>query len=137
MHIFTNRLVDGIRSTRHQWIGRAALFGIIAGLLYFRKTEDHARLQAVVTEAILEGIDANFNEPTALECPWHARISVDCITPLPDGSLDPNFGNSGSVTTGVPGGATAMALQSDGKIVVGGFARNGTTTGLALTRLVP
>jgi uncharacterized delta-60 repeat protein len=49
-------------------------------------------------------------------------IVVDCVTPLPEGSLDPDFGGGGKVTEGLPGGATAMALQVDGKIVlVGGL----------------
>ncbi len=48
---------------------------------------------------------------------------------LPDGSPDPTFGNSGQVdeafgTLRVPGSglATAVAIQLDGKILVGGFA---------------
>ena len=43
---------------------------------------------------------------------------------LPSGVLDPNFGHAGSVLTkfdAQDGGAYAIALQSNGKIVVGGF----------------
>jgi uncharacterized delta-60 repeat protein len=46
----------------------------------------------------------------------------------PDGSLDTSFGNSGRVTTAFGtsnSSAEALALQSDGKIVVAGFTRNG------------
>src|SRR5213075_2062791 len=39
-----------------------------------------------------------------------------------DGTLDPTFGVGGKVATGGPAdGATAMALQADGKIVVAGY----------------
>jgi uncharacterized delta-60 repeat protein len=42
----------------------------------------------------------------------------------PDGSLDPTFGSGGKLTTNVGGGSAAysVALQADGKIVVGGSA---------------
>ena len=46
------------------------------------------------------------------------NVQVICITPPPQGSLDPTFGSGGKVTEGLPGGATAMALQDDGKIVL-------------------
>jgi uncharacterized delta-60 repeat protein len=42
-----------------------------------------------------------------------------------DGTLDPSFGAGGKVTTdffGFADGATSVAIQSDGRIVVGGFA---------------
>ena len=39
---------------------------------------------------------------------------------LPDGSLDPSFGNHGTVVTAFTGTAEAVAVQSDGKIVVAG-----------------
>jgi uncharacterized delta-60 repeat protein len=45
-------------------------------------------------------------------------VAVDCVTPVPNGALDPGFGSQGKVTTGLLGGATAMALQPDGKIVL-------------------
>jgi uncharacterized delta-60 repeat protein len=45
-------------------------------------------------------------------------VVVDCATPLPNGALDPSFGIDGRVTVGLTGGATAMALQADGKIVL-------------------
>jgi uncharacterized delta-60 repeat protein len=46
------------------------------------------------------------------------NISVSCTTPSAPGSLDPAFGNDGRATGGLPGGADAMALQSDGKILL-------------------
>jgi uncharacterized delta-60 repeat protein len=62
----------------------------------------------------------------------------------PDGTLDASFGTGGLVTTdfGSPGdqfatsdGAASVALQSDGKIVVAGFARkNGGPSHFALAR---
>ena len=56
-------------------------------------------------------------------------VVVTCVTPGADGALDPGFGGGGKATAGLPGGAVAMALQADGKIVlVGGLtlARYGT-----------
>jgi uncharacterized delta-60 repeat protein len=44
-----------------------------------------------------------------------------------DGSLDSSFGNSGTVMTsiqGYPAVAKAIAIQPDGKVVLGGFANN-------------
>jgi uncharacterized delta-60 repeat protein len=55
----------------------------------------------------------------------------------PDGSLDPNFGAGGKVTTdfsGLGNEAYAMAVQPDGRVVLGGAARTGPdsyTFGLA------
>ena len=48
----------------------------------------------------------------------------------PDGSLDTTFGGSGKILTdlGGYGGANAVALQSDGRIVVGGFGDGGYFT---------
>jgi uncharacterized delta-60 repeat protein len=40
----------------------------------------------------------------------------------PDGSLDTTFGAGGLVFSGFPGGANAVAVQSDGRIVVAGFS---------------
>lgn len=49
-------------------------------------------------------------------------VAVTCSTPPPPGGLDDGFGTDGRVTEGVPGGAAAIALQPDGKIlVVGGL----------------
>jgi hypothetical protein len=69
---------------------------------------------------------------------------VTASTPLPNGSLDPALGSGGIVTTGVTvdvfgaaDRALCVAIQPDGTIVVGGFARNGTVTGLALVQIVP
>jgi uncharacterized delta-60 repeat protein len=48
-------------------------------------------------------------------------ILVDCVTPPPDdGGLDPGFGVDGKATTGSMRGASDMALQSDGKMVLVG-----------------
>src|SRR5262249_11256642 len=82
-----------------------------------------------------------------MECRWFkktslgallflpALVSTGSLQPLPAraacqeldpqsaaGDLDPTFGNGGKVTTGFSGNdiATCVAIQSDGKIVVGG-----------------
>ncbi|WP_216320738.1 Calx-beta domain-containing protein [Deinococcus aestuarii] len=53
--------------------------------------------------------------------------------PDPDGFLDPGFGTGGKVTTPFGGDETAMALQSDGKIVMVG----GRTDAFVLARYNP
>jgi uncharacterized delta-60 repeat protein len=56
---------------------------------------------------------------------------------LPDGTLDPDFGSDGTVVTPVVAGddlAYALALQSDGKIVVVGQASNGANADVAVLR---
>jgi len=52
------------------------------------------------------------------------------------GSLDTTFNTNGKVTTpiGSGSGANAIAIQTDGKIVVAGNAGNGTNTDFALAR---
>jgi len=50
------------------------------------------------------------------------------------GSLDPTFGNNGIVITPNTGTAAAMALQSDGKIVVAGSVIGSSGPGLGLAR---
>jgi uncharacterized delta-60 repeat protein len=54
----------------------------------------------------------------------------------PDGSLDPSFGGDGIITTtiGVAAICNALAIQSDGKLVVAGSSRNGTTEDFAVVR---
>lgn len=53
----------------------------------------------------------------------------------PDGALDPSFGQSGWVTTDIPGPnisrAQAVALQPDGKVVVAGWADIGEGGGIS------
>ncbi len=56
-------------------------------------------------------------------------VAVTCVTPAAGDGLDPDFGDGGRVTTGLPGGADAMALQADGKIVLVG--------GLRMARYLP
>jgi uncharacterized delta-60 repeat protein len=57
---------------------------------------------------------------------------------LPDGSLDGTFGTGGRVNTSVgDGSAGAVALQADGKIVVGGHIADDTGAHLTLARYLP
>jgi uncharacterized delta-60 repeat protein len=61
---------------------------------------------------------------------------------LPDGSLDPAFGNGGRVTTDFAGSVDngfAMVQQPDGKLVVAGsaFSQSGTADDFALARYLP
>lgn len=50
-------------------------------------------------------------------------LNVVCATQTPPGGLDATFGSGGRVTTGLTGGADAVALQADGKLVVLGNRR--------------
>jgi uncharacterized delta-60 repeat protein len=45
-------------------------------------------------------------------------IAVDCVTQLPNGSLDPTFGGTGKVANNSLRPAVAIARQTDGKLVV-------------------
>ncbi len=57
-----------------------------------------------------------------------------------DGSLDAAFDGDGRLTTPIGGSneiATSLALQADGKIVVGGFTFNGANDDFALVRYNP
>jgi uncharacterized delta-60 repeat protein len=56
------------------------------------------------------------------------------------GELDPGFDGDGMMAVdffGTFDGANCVAIQPDGKIVAAGFARNGTSTGLGMVRLLP
>ena len=58
----------------------------------------------------------------------------------PDGTLDASFGTNGVVTTALTTGSdsiSAVALQTDGKIVAAGAAQNGTLLDFALVRYHP
>jgi uncharacterized delta-60 repeat protein len=58
----------------------------------------------------------------------------------PNGTRDMSFGNQGVVTTDFNGGydrAWGVALQTDGKIVLAGWAYTGNSTGLAVARYNP
>src|SRR5690606_4988978 len=50
-------------------------------------------------------------------------VEVTCRPPIGSSGLDPNFGDGGKVYSGLSGGATAMAVQPDGKIVLVGGQR--------------
>jgi len=57
-----------------------------------------------------------------------------------DGTTDASFGTDGKLTVDFFGGgdsARAVLVQPDGKIVVGGTAKNGSQTGLGLIRVFP
>ena len=56
---------------------------------------------------------------------------------MPDGSVDPGFGSAGRVFTDFSGthdGARSIAVQQDGKIVVGGYTDSGVDLDFALAR---
>jgi uncharacterized delta-60 repeat protein len=59
---------------------------------------------------------------------------------MPDGSLDPSFGANGTVIT--PFGpfddaCTSLLLEPDGKIIAGGYAKQGAWARLAVARYLP
>ncbi len=55
---------------------------------------------------------------------------------LPDGRLDATFGTGGIVTSSTLGGAYAVAIQADGKIVVEYFTRSGFGSSPLLTEWI-
>jgi uncharacterized delta-60 repeat protein len=55
----------------------------------------------------------------------------------PNGSLDPSFGGSGTVTTATGYGATALVLQPDGKLVAAGTSSGSSGREFALLRYKP
>ena len=60
--------------------------------------------------------------------------------PASSGSLDTTFGSNGAISTSVGFGndvAQAVVIQADGKIVVAGYAYNGTDNDFALVRYNP
>jgi uncharacterized delta-60 repeat protein len=57
-------------------------------------------------------------------------VAVACVTQEPESGLDLTFGSGGKVTEGLPGGAVAMALQPDGKVLVLGERRLARYTAL-------
>jgi len=59
---------------------------------------------------------------------------------FPDGSLDPTFADGGIATVfiGLEAGASSVALQTDGKIVIGGYSYyNESAAQFAVARLLP
>lgn len=69
------------------------------------------------------------------------NLDFAAIRLLPDGRLDPTFGNAGKAIVDLQGDtdrAWAIALQADGRVVLGGQASTGVTAGgvdFALVRL--
>ncbi len=57
----------------------------------------------------------------------------------PDGTLDSSFRSDGKLTIGfgIQDGAETVAIQPDGKIVLGGFSHGISSIGYALARLIP
>jgi len=54
-----------------------------------------------------------------------------------DGTLDSTFGTGGVTTTAIGAGddeANGIGIQSDGKIVVGGYSHNGSNNDFAIAR---
>ncbi|MFM7561483.1 MAG: beta strand repeat-containing protein, partial [Planctomycetota bacterium] len=68
---------------------------------------------------------------------WTANGETGVIRLNTNGSFDTTFGTNGLVTNGVSGydQGTSVAIQSDGKIVIGGHGNAGSGSGFFLMRL--
>jgi uncharacterized delta-60 repeat protein len=97
----------------------------------FSSLNDLARGIAVQEDGkiVVAGQSANLMHPDVAM----ARLTTG-------GALDPAFGNGGRVAVDFFGSidnGQAVAIQADGRILVAGAARNGTTVGLGLIRVLP
>jgi uncharacterized delta-60 repeat protein len=97
----------------------------------FSAMDDYPQAVAVQTDGkiVVAGRSSNLMNPDFAI----ARFSAA-------GTLDGSFDGDGKLTVdffGSSDGAECAAIQTDGKIVLGGFARNGTSTGLGLVRVLP
>ncbi len=110
-------------------IGAQAQSGRVDPAFYPRARVDD-RIESIVVQtdgrAIIGG---SFTTVNGQSCPRLARLN-------PDGSLDPSFGTPLSAESG---GVTALALQPDGKLLVGGFTLrpSGSPTRTGIIRLNP
>lgn len=69
-----------------------------------------------------------------------ANKDIEVARYRPGGALDPDFGSGGLVGTAIGSGdeaANAVVIQPDGKIVVAGYADNGTNLDIAVARYLP
>ncbi len=87
--------------------------------------------------SLLFGMSADISaESIAIFRPYETSVSF----PASSGMLDATFGVDGIVTTAPGGGndvAQAVAIQADGKIVVAGYAFNGTHNDFTVVRYNP
>lgn len=114
---------------------RALLFVCLANLAYFGvefiRTRD--RVASIRSRDSRERSTASIFANQALRDFAIARY-------LPNGSLDTSFDSDGLLTLDFFGaGDTAkdVAIQPDGRIVVGGLATNGVSVGMGLVRVNP
>jgi uncharacterized delta-60 repeat protein len=96
----------------------------------FSTLDDFGRAVALQTDGriVVAGQSSNRSNPDFAI----ARFATN-------GAPDTSFGTGGKLTIDFFGsfdGAESVAVQSDGKIVVSGFARNGTRTGYGLARVL-
>ncbi|MEI6882990.1 MAG: delta-60 repeat domain-containing protein [Bacteroidota bacterium] len=67
----------------------------------------------------------------------YSNTDIAAVRYLPNGTLDPSFGSGGIVKTAlrtVNAITSAIALQSDGKVILAGSANNGQTNDFAILR---
>lgn len=98
--------------------------------LSFGPGNDYTRAAALQKDGKLVCVGAADLQPRPLAV---ARFNLD-------GSLDTTFSDDGRVITSLTSsnsGATSVAIQSDGKIVVGGSSHNGTNSDFAVVRYNP
>ncbi|MBI4648712.1 MAG: VCBS repeat-containing protein, partial [Bacteroidia bacterium] len=66
-----------------------------------------------------------------------SNTDIELVRYNPDGTLDTTFNGTGKVTTDISGGndyGDGVAVQTDGKIIIGGYLDNGTNYDFVLAR---
>jgi uncharacterized delta-60 repeat protein len=127
-HALARLKVDGTLDETFGTLG-VALAGFSVG-------GDHAKVPVLLGDGRI--LTAGFSRGTTSQLSDFDDFLI--TRHLADGALDTSFGSGGKLVVdffGASDGANALLLQPDGRAVVGGLARSGTSNGLGMLRLLP